>query len=222
MNEEKSDILKHQKEILKTLKDCIINFDIDGVTIAANQAIEVGIPAYSAIMDGLSKGMDVISNRYEKGEAFLSDLILAAATMKAGNEVLDPHLMASSSTNNGIIVIGTVYEDMHDLGKNLVSILLKSAGFQVIDLGVNVTSMRFINAIKENDADVLAMSSLLTTTMSNMKETIDNLVKDRLRGKVKVLVGGAPVNQKFADFIGADAYGEDAVSAVEICTKWLM
>lgn len=212
---------KSRNEILQRLRDGITNFDLDGIKLVAREAIEAGIPAYEAIMEGLSKGMDIVSERYTSGDAFLSDLIMAGGTMKAGMEVLEPHLKMSPMKTTGVIVLGTVYGDMHDLGKNIVVTLLKSAGFKVIDLGVDVPPEKFVNAVKENKPDILAMSSLITTTMIYMRDTIEVLVKADLRSSVKVLIGGAPVSDAYADSIGADAYGEDAVSAVEICRKWM-
>lgn len=210
-----------RNEILQRLQDRIIDFDIDGIKLVAREAIEAGIPAYEAVMEGLSKGMDIISESYTREEAFLSELIMAGETMKAGMEVLEPHLKTSPCKTSGVIVLGTVYGDMHDLGKNIVAILLKSAGFEIIDLGVDVPAERFVNTVKEKSADILAMSSLVTTTMPYMKDTIEDLVKTGLRGGVKVLIGGAPVGDAYADSIGADAYGKDAVSAVKICRKWM-
>jgi len=210
-----------RKEIFKRLQDRIINFDIDGIKLVAREAIEVGIPAYEAVTKGLSKGMDIISERYTREEAFLSELIMAGETMKAGMEVLEPHLKTSPGKTSGVIVLGTVYGDMHDLGKNIVATLLKSAGFNVIDLGVDVPAERFVNTVKEKSADILAMSSLVTITMPYMKDTIKELEKSGLSGKVKVLIGGAPVSDAYADSIGADAYGKDAISAVKICREWM-
>ena len=141
--------------------------------------------------------------------------------MKAGMAVLEPHLKMSPNEMSVVIVIGTVYGDMHDLGKDIVATLLQSAGFKVIDLGVDVPPRRFVEAVEEERADILAMSSLVTT-MPYMKDTVEELDKAGLRRKVKVLVGGAPVSNAYAEVIGADSYGEDAVSAVEICRKWIV
>jgi len=221
MKEKGEDKSRSREEILQRLRDGINNFDIDGIKIVSKEAIEAGIPAYEAVIEGLSRGMDIISERYTKGEAFLSDLIMAGATMKAGMAVLEPHLKMSPNETSVVIVIGTVYGDMHDLGKDIVATLLQSAGFKIIDLGVDVPPERFVKAVEEERADILAMSSLVTTTMPHMKDTVEELVKAGLRSKVKVLVGGAPVSNAYAEVIGADSYGEDAVSAVEICRKWM-
>ena len=148
-------------EFLQRLRDSIINFDIDGIKLVAREAIKAGIPAYEAVMEGLSKGMDILSERYRRNECFLSELIMAGETMKAAMEVLEPHLKASPGKMSGVIVLGTVYGDMHDLGKNIVAILLKSASFEVIDLGVDVPPEIFVDVVKEKSVDILAMSSLL-------------------------------------------------------------
>jgi 5-methyltetrahydrofolate--homocysteine methyltransferase len=211
----------NREEILQRLQDSIVQFDFDGIKGVAQEAIEARIPAYEAVMEGLSKGMDVIGDKFSKGEAFLSELIMAGETMKEAMQVLEPHMKIPEGKTSGVVVLGTVYGDMHDLGKNIVALLLQSAGFKVIDLGVDVSSQSFVDAVKENNADVLAMSSLVTTTMPHMKEAIEELSNAGLRGGVKVLVGGAPVDDAYAESIGADGYGKDAVSAVEICRGWM-
>lgn len=211
----------NQEEILAKLSESVSAFDIDGIKKIVIEAIEAGIPAYKAVMEGLSKGMDIVSERYTRGESFLSELILAGEAMKVALTVLEPYLKASPSNQSSVVVLGTVYGDMHDLGANLVAILLKSAGFEVISLGVDVPSEKFVDAVREENADILALSSLVTTTMPEMSVTVDALVKAGLRKNVKVLVGGAPLSSAYAESIGADAYGKDAVSAVEICKKFM-
>jgi 5-methyltetrahydrofolate--homocysteine methyltransferase len=212
---------ENKEEILQRLREGIINFELENIKLLANEAIEAGIPAYQAVMEGLTKGMDIVSERYSKGDAFLSDLIMAGETMETAMEELEPHLAKNPIKSSGLIVLGTVYGDMHDLGKNLVAVLLRSSGFDVIDLGVDVPPEKFVEAISEKNADILALSSLVTTTMPYMEETIKELEKAGLRRKIKVILGGAPVSEAFAEMIGADAYGKDAVSAVEISRKWM-
>jgi 5-methyltetrahydrofolate--homocysteine methyltransferase len=214
-------IQMNNEEILQRLREGIINFELENIKTLANEAIEAGIPAYQAVMEGLTKGMDIVSERYSKGEAFLSDLIMAGETMEAAMEELEPHLAKSPIKSSGLIILGTVYGDMHDLGKNLVGVLLRSSGFEVIDLGVDVPPEKFVEVISEKNADILALSSLVTTTMPYMEETIKALEKSGLRRKIKVILGGAPVSEAFAEMIGADAYGKDAVDAVDISRKWM-
>jgi len=211
-----------KKEILNELKNCIVNFEIDRIREVAIMAIRVGIDPYTAIMEGLSKGMEVVGQLYETGQYFLSDLVMAGETMKAAMEVLEPYLKTSTKDRSiGVVVIGTVEGDLHDIGKNIVATLLKSAGFTVIDLGVDVPAETFVTAVREKKPDILAMSSLVTTTMPSMKKTIRLLEKEGLRDSIKIIVGGAPVSNEFAMEIGADAYGKDAIDAVRICKKWM-
>jgi len=208
-----------KEEVFNRLSESIINLDIVGVQAAAREAVENGIPAYEVIMKGMSRGMEVVGKKFQNGEYFLSDLIMAGEAMKAGMEVLRPHLKLTQAESTGRIVIGTVEGDIHDIGKNIVSTLLVSAGFEVYDLGVDVKAERFIEKVREVKANILAMSALLTVTMHRMKEVIEGLDKARLREEVKVIVGGAPIDEQFARNVGADAYGRDAVSGVEECKR---
>jgi len=214
--------MSSQQEILQDLRDCVLNFEIERVREVVIVAVKAGIEPYVAVTEGLSKGMDIVSERYEAGEYFLSDLVMAGETMKAAMEVLEPHLKMSTPTGAfGTVVIGTVEGDLHDLGKGIVVTLLSSAGFQVTDLGVDVSPESFLSATREKKPDILAMSSLLTTTMPNIKKTIRLLEDKGLRDSVKIIVGGAPLSSEFADEVGADAYGKDAVEALGICRKWI-
>ena len=210
-----------KEEILKKLTECIVDFNIEGIRGAAQEAMQENIPVHEAIMDGMSKGMKIVGDKFEAGEYFLSDLLMAGETMKAAMEVLDPYLKASPLQSIGTVVIGTVKGDIHDIGKNIVATLLQSAGFKVCDLGTDVDSSRFIDTAQKEDADLVALSALLTVTMNHMKEVVDELKKTGLKDKVKVIVGGAPITERFAKQIGADAYAEDAVSGVEMCKKIL-
>jgi 5-methyltetrahydrofolate--homocysteine methyltransferase len=170
-------------------------------------------------MEGMSKGMEIVGKKFEEGEFFLSDLIMAGETMKAGMEVLKPHLKAGQVKSMGRVVIGTVKGDIHDIGKNIVSTLLSSAGFEVHDLGVDVDVDRFVKAVQEFKAHILAMSALLTVTMPYMEEVIKAVEKAGIRSQLKIIVGGAPLSEDYAKRIGADAYAEDAVTGVEKCKK---
>lgn len=210
-----------REEILARLRDCIVNFDIDGIKDAAREAIEAGIPAYEAIMEGMAKGMEIVGRKYEEGEYFLAELIMAGETMKEGMKILEPHLKAGDMPKLGRVVIGTVEGDLHDIGKNIVVTLLSASGFEVIDLGVDVTADKFVEAVKQYKPDIVGMSALLTTTMVNMKKVIEALKEAGLRDSVKIIVGGAPLTEEFAKEIGADGYAPDAVLGVEVCKKWV-
>lgn len=206
--------MSHERKLLKDITDCIVNFEREKVKEKANEALGAGVEPFK-IINSMSEGMHIVGQKYVDKEYFVSDLMMAAVTMKAGIDTLLPYLKVERSQVVGTVVIGTVKGDIHDIGKNLVSTFLTSAGFQVIDLGVDIPAGTFINEVKKNSADILAMSALLTMTKSYMKVVIDELKATGIREKVKVMVGGAPVTQKFALEIGADAYAPDAIAAVE-------
>jgi len=210
-----------KQEVLARLRDAIVNLDIDGVKRAAREALDVGITPYEAVMDGMAKGMEVVGQKYEAGEYFLAELIMAGETMKEGLSVLEPYMKAGDMKHIGRVVIGTVEGDLHDIGKNVVITLLTASGFEVVDLGVDVPAEKFVEAVKQYKPDIVAMSALLTTTMVNMAKIIKALEQAGLREKVKVIVGGAPLTEEYAKQIGADAYGRDAVEGVNICKKWM-
>jgi 5-methyltetrahydrofolate--homocysteine methyltransferase len=183
------------------------------------QAIDGGMTAGEILNQGLMAGMNVIGRKFGAHEIFLPEVLLAARAMNAGVELLKPLLIAEDVPALGKVVVGTVKGDLHDIGKNLVGIMLKGAGFEVIDLGADVAPERFVDTAEEHGASVVGLSALLTTTMSGMKNVVD-LVKARgLEGRVKVVVGGAPLSKQFADEIGADAYGYDASNAVEVVKR---
>jgi 5-methyltetrahydrofolate--homocysteine methyltransferase len=174
-----------------------------------------GIAPGVIMSEGLISGMAEVGKRFKRGDLFIPEVMLSAITMSEGMAMLEPLLVGMQLPNSGKVVIGTVEGDIHNIGKDLVSMMLRSAGFGIVDLGVQVPTETFVKAVAENKPDVLGMSALLTTTMPRMKEIIQ-LLRDRdLRGSVKVIVGGAPVTQEFADEIGADGYAPDAGSAVD-------
>lgn len=209
-----------EKEIVEQIRNEMINCQTELVLELVPQAIEQGIDANTIVNQGLTAGIRVLGDRFEKGEAFLPELAVAAETMKQALEFLEPHLASSLDEDAlGIIVIGTVQGDIHDIGKSIVATMLTVAGFTVYDLGVEVTPAQFIEKTKEVNADIIAMSALLTTTMDQMQRTIDLLKAENLDKRVKVMVGGAPVSQKFADTIGADGYGVDFNQAVKIAKR---
>jgi 5-methyltetrahydrofolate--homocysteine methyltransferase len=213
--------MSRRVEVLAKLRDCVVNLDIDGVKRAAKEAIDAGVTPYEAIMEGMAKGMEIVGEKYEAGEYFLAELIMAGETMKEGLSVLQPYMKTGDMKHIGKVVIGTVEGDLHDIGKNVVITLLTASGFEVIDLGVDVPAEKFVEAVKQYKPDIVAMSALLTTTMVNMAKVIKALEQAGLRDKVKIIVGGAPLTEEYAKQIGADAYGRDAVEGVNICKRWV-
>jgi len=213
--------MTEEKAILERLRDGIVNFDIKGVQKACREALRVGLPPYRAIVDGMARGMEIVGQKYEVGEYFLAELIMAGETMKEGMKILEPYLKAGDMKAAGRVVIGTVRGDLHDIGKNVVIMLLQAAGFEVIDLGIDVPAVKFVEAVREHEPDILAMSALLTATMMEMKNVIEGLKKAGLREKVKVIIGGAPVTPEYAEEIGADAAAKDAVEGVRLCEAWM-
>jgi len=179
-----------------------------------NQAIEAGVAPASILNDGMIAAMAQVGKLFEEGEYFVPEMLIAARAMQRGLDVLKPFLSEDDVQSPGKVVIGTVKGDLHDIGKNLVAMMLEGAAFEVIDLGTDVSPERFIEAVKTNNAQIIAMSALLTTTMPNMKTTIEALKEVGIRDQVKVLIGGAPITQSYADQIGADGFAEDASRAV--------
>ncbi|MFZ5981115.1 MAG: corrinoid protein [Candidatus Zixiibacteriota bacterium] len=189
--------------------------DHEKVNTLTKEAIGQKIPPESILNDGLIAGMDVIGKKFKAHEIFLPEVLLAARAMYAGMEELKPLFIKGELPTLGRVVLGTVQGDVHDIGKNLVGIMLKGAGFEVIDLGNDVSPQKFIDAAVEHRADFIGMSSLLTTTMPAMKEVVDLLRDQGHMGKIKVIIGGAPVNEDYAEKIGADSYAFDGMNAVE-------
>ncbi len=207
-------------DIVDQIRVAMIDCQTDQVLELVPKAIDKGIVASEIVNRGLTAGIRVLGDRFEKGEAFLPELAVAAETMKQALDFLEPHLAKSVDEEAlGTIVIGTVQGDIHDIGKSIVATMLTVAGFTVHDLGVEVTPAQFIAKTKAVNADIIAMSALLTTTMDRMQETIDLLKSEKLDTRVKIMVGGAPVSQQFADSIGADAYGVDFNQAVKIAKR---
>jgi 5-methyltetrahydrofolate--homocysteine methyltransferase len=198
----------------RDIYDKVIVGDAEGVRTLTTQALEQGLVPEELLNEALIAAMAEVGDRFEKREFFVPEMLIAARAMKAGVEVLRPRLAAESLGAAGKVIIGTVTGDLHDIGKNLVVMMLEGAGFQVIDLGVDVSADAFVEAINEHSPQLLGMSALLTTTMLSMKSTLEAIESAGLRDRVKVMVGGAPVTQRYADEIGADIYGQDANAAV--------
>ena len=204
---------------LNLLYDAILNGKLEQAVDVTNQAIADGVEPQAIINGYMIKAMEEVGQRFQRGEAFVPNLLMAARAMKGSLDILKPLMKGDASTTLGKVVIGTVKGDLHDIGKNLVASMLEGCGFEVINLGVDVPSDKFIAAIKENNADILCLSALLTTTMNYMKDVIEALKADGLRDQVKVMVGGAPVTAMFAEQVGADGYSEDASEAVALARR---
>ena len=201
-------------DILKQIEQCLEVGDDTGVPPLVRQALAEGIVPKTILDDGLIAGMNTVGEKFRVHDIFLPDVLLAAKAMYAGMDVLKPLLISAGVSSRGRVVIGSVQGDLHDIGKNLVGIMLKGAGFEVIDLGNDVAAEKFVAAAKSHDARVIGMSALLTTTMPVMKEVVALLKKENLNGRIKTIIGGAPVSQNYAGEIGADAYGYDCAQAV--------
>ena len=201
---------------LSRLHDAIVDGQEKLSLQLVEEALRAGIDPAGLIHNWMIPAMDEIGRRFEAQECYLPEIMLAARAMKSALERLRPLLARLGAQPAGRVVIGTVQGDLHDIGKNMVSAMLEGAGFDVLDLGIDVSAPRFIEAVGDHKADILALSALLTTTMPEMRKTIDALVQAGLREKVKVIVGGAPVTLDFAEEIGADGYGANAAAAVSI------
>jgi corrinoid protein of di/trimethylamine methyltransferase len=204
---------------LKQLYESVVSGDAKTTQALTKQALADGVDPLKLVNDYMVPAMDEVGRRFEANEYFVPELLISARAMKSALELIRPLLTARGDQPLGRVAIGTVKGDLHDIGKNLVGSLLEGGGFEVIDLGVNVTPEKFIATINEKKANIIAMSALLTTTMPSMKTTIEALKQAGVREKVKVLIGGAPITQKYADEIGADGYSENAVGAVALAKK---
>ncbi len=204
---------------LKQLYDSVVSGDAKATQALTQQALADGVDPLKLVNDYMVPAMDEVGRRFEANEYFVPELLISARAMKAALELIRPLLTARGDKPVGRVAIGTVKGDLHDIGKNLVASLLEGGGFEVIDLGVNVTPEKFIETVNTKQANIVAMSALLTTTMPSMKTTIDALKQAGVRAKVKVLIGGAPITQKYAEEIGADGYSENAVGAVALAKK---
>jgi len=195
------------------IKETLVNLDERLLLQLVNDALAEGTSASDILNNGLIAGMDIVGEKMENEDMFIPEVLMAAQTMSKGVEILKPLLGDEGSTTKGNVVIGTVKGDLHDIGKNLVAMMTESAGLTVHNIGVDIAPEEFVSQIKEKNATILCLSALLTTTMPMMKQTIDAVVESGLRDQVKIMVGGAPVTQNFADNIGADAFAPDAGSA---------
>jgi 5-methyltetrahydrofolate--homocysteine methyltransferase len=206
---------------LQLIFDAVVNGELEIVEDTVRKAIKLDIPANNILKDALIPSMAKVGNLFEEGDFYIPEMLVSARAMKAGLTILKPLLIEENVKSEGKVVIGSIRGDLHDIGKNLVAIMLEGAGFEVIDLGVDVAPEVFITAVKQGDISIIALSALLTTTMINMKSTIDALKEAGLREKVKVMVGGAPLSESYAYNIGADGYSADAGQAAELAKSWV-
>lgn len=209
-----------KEELIARLDECVVEMEDEEVVDVAKEYLEAGYPAYDGIMDGLVSGMNKASELYDAEEYFVTDVLLCSDALYAGLDVLRPALDAADADGDQkSVVIGVIEGDTHDIGKNLVRIMLETAGFKMYDLGRDVPLDAFVEKAKEVDADIVAMSTLMTTTMAGMRTVIDKLQEAGIRDQVKVMVGGSPISRRYADEIGAEGYSANAVQAVAVAKE---
>ena len=209
-------------EILNKISEALQKGKAKDVKIMVQEAIDAGISAQTVLNDGLLAGMSIIGVKFKNNEVYVPDVLIAARAMKAGTEILKPLLAADGIKASGRIILGTVKGDLHDIGKNLVGMMMEGKGLEVIDIGTDAAPEKFINAAIEHNAQIICCSALLTTTMGEMKNVVDAAIAAGIRDKVTIMVGGAPVNESFAKSIGADIYTADAASAAEAAVAALL
>jgi 5-methyltetrahydrofolate--homocysteine methyltransferase len=207
---------EQQEAAIDAIYDAVLEGDIPGAPARVQAALDAGLGAETILNDGMIAAMSEVGIRYECGDIYVAEMFISAKTLQGALAVLRPHLRSANVHAKGKVVLGTVKGDMHDIGKNLVAMMLEGAGFEVQDLGADVHPSKFVEAVSASQPDVVALSALLTTTMPSMKSTIDALDAAGLRNRVKIMVGGAPVNQEYADAIGADGYAQDASQAAAL------
>jgi 5-methyltetrahydrofolate--homocysteine methyltransferase len=207
--------------LIEEIRDTLVVGNAPKVAELTEKAVAENIPVLEILNEGLVKGMDIVAEKWKNGEYYIPNVLIAARAMKHGMQIIKPKLVEDDYKAKAVAVAGTVKGDLHDIGKNLVVMMMEGAGFEVIDLGTDVSVEKFLQTAKEKNADLILMSALLTTTMMAMKDVINTLKSSDLADKVKTMVGGAPITQKFADEIGADGYAPDGSSAVE-CAKSLL
>jgi len=208
-------------EEYSALYNAILEGDVAGAQAGVQAALGAGQEPGTILAEGMIAAMKEVGRLFEEGEFFVPEMLISARAMQAGLTILKPHLLSSDVKSAGKVAIGTVKGDLHDIGKNLVALMLEGAGFEIIDLGVDAAPDKFVEAVANGGADIVAFSALLTTTMPNMKVTIDAIQHAGLRDKVKIIIGGAPVTQEYANQIGADGFASDASRAVSLAQSLL-
>jgi 5-methyltetrahydrofolate--homocysteine methyltransferase len=207
--------------IVEELRDAVAEGQTKAAVAKVTEGLDANIAAGTLLQDGLIAAMRMVGELYEQGEIFVPEMLVAARAMSAALAVLKPHLLEQGVSSSGKVAIGTVKGDLHDIGKNLVAMMLEGSGFEIVDLGVDVPPEKFVEAVRDG-ANVVALSALLTTTMTSMRTIIDAITTAGLRDKVRIMVGGAPITKAFADEIGADGYAVDASSAVRVVREVLV
>jgi len=211
----------NERDAIKGVLDAVVNLDIDAVAGQVSAALKAGADPRAVLNDGLSAGMRIVGDKYQSGEYFLTELLLAGEVMKAGLAPLEPLLTSTDIKGKGTVVLATVKGDIHDLGKNLVGMMLNASGFEVIDLGSDVAPQRVVDAVRAHKAKIVGLSMLLTPMIVSLKSTLEEIAKAGLRGQVKVILGGACTTPGLAKEMGCDGYGEDAMSAVYLCESFI-
>lgn len=212
-------MVQTKEQLFRTLSDAVVEMEEEKTVTISNTIIEEGIDAYEAIEKGLADGMNRAGQLYEEEEYFIPELLICSDAMYAGLDILKLHLKSNDAGIKNIVVIGVVEGDTHDIGKNLVKIMIETAGFEVIDLGRDIPPIDFVEKAKEVDAKIIALSTLMTTSMEGMKEVVALLKKEKLQDQIKVIVGGGPISQGFANRIGADGYAANASDAAKLAIK---
>ena len=205
----------------KAVAEAVIEGQVDKVAELAQELVDAGEKPSVIIKEGLVAGMDIVGDRFKNNEMFVPEVLISAKSMHAGMDIVKPLLADAESSSAGKVIIGTVEGDLHDIGKNLVAMMIEGAGFDVVDLGIDIPAEELVEAVKEHQPDVLGLSALLTTTMPAMEETIEALKEAGIRDNVKVILGGAPVSEDFAEEIGADGYAADGSTATDLVRKFV-
>jgi len=208
-------------EFMEQISRAVIEGRVEEVERLTREALKAGKTAKEILDEGLVRGMDYVGIQFKKGDLFIPEVLLSARVMQASLSILKPEFAEGRVKMRGKVMLGTVKGDLHDIGKNLVVMMLEGAGFEVYDLGIDVAPEAFVEAVKEKKPDIVGMSALLTTTMGMMQNTISGLVEAGVREEVKIMVGGAPVTEEFAQQIGADGYGNDAMAAVDLAREFV-
>ena len=206
-------------DILETIKEMVVGGKFKNIEEQVQLAVDSGTDLNRLINEALISAMDIVGKQFSKGDIYVPEMLVSARTMKLGLNIIKPLLQSGEAEHRGTVAMGTVKGDLHDIGKNLVTMMMEGAGFKIIDLGVDVKIEDLIDTVKKEEVDVLGLSALLTTTMPEMQNVIEALEEAGLRNQVKVIVGGAPIDQGFADKIGANGFGADAVDAVQLARE---
>lgn len=210
-----------EKKFLDALKEDVVNLEFEGIKKTTEEALEKGINPVTMIIKGLASGIDIIGEKFEKGECYLSDLVLATEVVKDAMIIIQPHIKGGELESKGKVILATVKGDNHDIGKSLVATLLRVSGFDVIDLGIDVPTEKIVDEVRIHNPNILGLSALLTVTMPEIGEVINSLEASDLRKEVKVIIGGSPITKEFTEKIGADHNAADAVEGVKKCIEWV-